>query len=140
MSNIEQANKAEITERNNLAKRVTEALKMAGFNTITQASDRRPDAGGALVLVDPMTDSRGGVFVRWEIHTSLSRAVAEKVHNGELQDPVFQHFSFITEHMYTTMIAILESAGFRANDAEDDMSPYTIRVEDVPSLDPPLEF
>ncbi|GAA2280603.1 hypothetical protein GCM10010415_56600 [Streptomyces atrovirens] len=139
MPHIEQANEAEIVERNNLAKRVAEALKMAGFNTIAQDSDRRPDTGGALISVDPMTDSRGGVFVRWEVHTSFSRAVAGKLQKGELQDPTFRHFSFITEHMHTTMIAILESAGFRASDAEDDMSPYMIRVEDVPSLDPPRE-
>lgn len=139
MSHIEQASEAEISERNNLAKRAAEALKMIGFNTITQDSDRKPDTGGALVLVDPAADSRGGVFVRWEIHASLSRTVAEKVHNGELQDPVFRHFGFITEHMHTTLIAVLESAGFRAGDAEDDMSPYMIRVEDVPGLDPPRE-
>ncbi|MDT0402801.1 hypothetical protein [Streptomyces edwardsiae] len=130
MSNSEKANEAVIGERNELAGRVAEALKAAGFNALAQESDRKSDAGGALVLIDPLADSRGGVFVQWTVHASLHHTVAEKAHNGEIQEPVFQHFSFVTEWMYTTMIAVLESAGFRAVDAEDDMSPYMVRVED----------
>ncbi|MEV7788840.1 hypothetical protein AB0O72_26180 [Streptomyces sp. NPDC088106] len=140
MSSTEKANDMRIVERHDLAERVAEALDMAGFTTINGGdSDSRPDARGVLVFVDPMTDSSGGVFVRWNTHPSLSRTVAQKVHSGGLQDPVFRHFSFVTEHMYTTLIAVLESAGFRAGDAEDDMSPYTIRVEDVPAPHPPRD-
>ncbi|MFF4247457.1 hypothetical protein ACFYY2_23740 [Streptomyces sp. NPDC001822] len=125
---IKKASKAEIAERDDLAGRVAEALAMAGF-TVHQDVHQAPAAPGALVWVDPADDSRGGVFVRWLISPSLDRAAAERAQKGEIQSSVFRHFSLVTEHMYATLIAILGSAGFRAGDADDDMSPYLIRIE-----------
>ena len=77
----------------------------------------------------PADDSRGGVFVQWLISSSLSLAAAESAQKGEIQSSAFRQFSFVTEHMYATLIAILGSAGFQAGDADDDMTPYLIRVE-----------
>ncbi|MFJ2109393.1 MULTISPECIES: hypothetical protein [Streptomyces] len=59
---------------------------------------------------------------------SLSRAAAESAQKGEIESSKFQHFVLVTEHMYATLIKILRSAGFQAEDADDDMSPYLIRV------------
>ncbi|MFE9913222.1 hypothetical protein [Streptomyces clavifer] len=119
---------AEIAERNDLAGKVAEALAMAGF-TVHQDVNQTSAALGVLVWVDSADDSRGGVFVRWLIDPSLSRDAAESLQKGEMQSSAFRHFSFVTEHMYATLIAILESASFQAGDADDDMSPFLIRVE-----------
>ncbi|MFD7561232.1 hypothetical protein ACFV9E_42985 [Streptomyces sp. NPDC059835] len=101
---------------------------MAGF-TVHQGVNQASATVGALVWVDPADDSRGGVFVQWLINPSLSRAAVESAQKGEIQSSTFRHFSFVTEHMYATLIAILGSAGFQADAADDDMSPYLIRVE-----------
>lgn len=100
---------------------------MAGF-TVHQDVNQPCDAG-ALVWADPTDDSGGGVFVQWLINPSLGLAAVESAQKGEIPSPAFRHFSFVIEHMYATLIAILESAGFQAGDADDDMSPYLIRVK-----------
>ncbi|MFD6276155.1 hypothetical protein ACFWFI_11395 [Streptomyces sp. NPDC060209] len=128
MFEIGKASEAELTERNDLARRVAEALAMAGF-TVHQDVNQASAAPGALVWVDPADDSRGGVLVQWLIDPSLGRAAAESAQKGEIQTPAFRYFSSVTEQMYATLIAILGSAGFQAGDADDDMSPYLIRVE-----------
>ncbi|WP_406454947.1 hypothetical protein OG782_26265 [Streptomyces sp. NBC_00876] len=128
MFGIEKASAAEIAERNDLAGRVAEALTMAGF-AVHQDINQVSAGLGALVWADPADDSGGGVFVQWLIGPSLSRAAAESAQKGEIQSPAFRHFGFVTEHMYATLIAILGSAGFQAVDADDDMSPFLIRVE-----------
>ncbi|MFB7081155.1 hypothetical protein [Streptomyces sp. NPDC056308] len=128
MFEIKKASEAEIAERNDLAGKVAEALAMAGF-TVHQDVNQASAALGALVWVDPADDSRGGVFVQWLINPSLNRAAAESAQKGQIQSSTFRYFSFVTEHMYATLIAILGSAGFQAGDADDDMGPYLIRVE-----------
>lgn len=128
MFGIEKASAAEIARRNDLAGKVTQALIAAGFS-VHQDVNRPAVALGALVGVDPADDSGGGVFVQWLIDPSLGRAAAESAQKGKIQSQAFRHFSFVTEHMYATLLAILGSAGFQAVDADDDMSPYLIRVE-----------
>ncbi|MFD3536832.1 hypothetical protein [Streptomyces sp. NPDC058664] len=128
MFEIKKASEAEIAERNDLAGKVAEALAMAGF-TVHRDENQASAALGAMVWVDPADDSRGGVFAQWLIDPSLSNAAAESAQRGDIQSSAFRHFSFVTEHMHATLLAILESAGFRAGDADDDMSPYLIRVE-----------
>ncbi|MEU8629324.1 hypothetical protein [Streptomyces sp. NPDC048669] len=127
MFEFKKASATEIAERNDLAERAAEALTMAGF-TVHRDVNQLSDALGALVWVDPADDSRGGVFVQWSVSSSLNDTAVESALKGEIQAPAFRHFSFVTEHMYATLIAILGSAGFQASDADDDMSPYLIRI------------
>ncbi|WP_415951717.1 hypothetical protein [Streptomyces sp. KLOTTS4A1] len=129
MTQFEKANGTEISERENLADGVARALTMAGLTAIAREADHDPHTGGALILVDPGADTQGGVFVQWEVHPSLSRAASAGAARGENQSPAFLYFSSIIPQMQTVLIAILGAAGFRATDANDDMSPYTIRVE-----------
>ncbi|MFI8007059.1 hypothetical protein [Streptomyces sp. NPDC086010] len=128
MFEIKEASEEEIAERNALSGKVADALATAGF-TVHRDVNQASAALGALVWVDPADDSRGGVFVRWLINPSLNHAAAESAQKGETQSSVFRHFSVVTECTYATLIAILGSAGFQAGNAEDDMSPYLIRVE-----------
>lgn len=127
MSEIKKASETEIAERNDLADRAAEALTMAGF-AVHRDVNQPSDVLGALLWVDATDDSRGGVFVQWLIDSSLSQAAVESAQKGEMQSPAFRHFSFVTEHMHATLIALLGSAGFQARDADDDMSPYLIRI------------
>ncbi|WP_329198541.1 hypothetical protein [Streptomyces sp. NBC_01435] len=128
MFEIKKASETEIAERNDLAEKTAEALTKAGF-TVHQDVNQASDSLGVLVWVDPADDSRGGVFVQWSTSSSLNDTAAESALKGEIQSSAFRYFSFVTEHMYATLIAILESAGFQAGDANDDMSPYLIRIE-----------
>ncbi|MFJ3575982.1 hypothetical protein [Streptomyces rubiginosohelvolus] len=121
------ASEAEIAARNEQATRVAEALAAAGF-VVRRDADQATELPGARVSVDPANDSRGGVFVQWSVSSSLNNSAAKNALEEGVDSPVFRHFSFIVEHMHATLIAILGSAGFDAGDAEDDMSPYLIRV------------
>lgn len=73
-------------------------------------------------------DSGGGVFVKWLIDPALSRAAVESAQRGNVGSAAFRHYGFVTKHMHATLLAILGSAGIQAEDADDDMSPYLIRV------------
>ncbi|WP_229826020.1 hypothetical protein [Streptomyces sindenensis] len=121
------ASEAEIAERNERAAKVAEALASAGF-VVQRNVDQETELQGAMVSVDPASDSRGGVFVQWNASSSLNESAAKNALEGGIDSPIFRHFSFVVERMRATLIAILGSAGFDAVDADDDMNPYLIRV------------
>ncbi|EDY52249.1 hypothetical protein [Streptomyces clavuligerus] len=128
MFETEKASATEIAERTALAAQVAAALTVSGF-TVHQDVNQASTGLGALVWADPADDSRGGVFVQWLTDPSLSRAAAKSALKSENHSPALRQFTCVTEHMHTTLLAILNSAGFQAADAGDDMSPYLIRVE-----------
>ncbi|MEU1346093.1 hypothetical protein [Streptomyces sp. NPDC005795] len=129
MFGSKKASEVEIAERDDLADQVARALTMAGFG-VHQDINRPAVARSVLVWADPAEGSEGGVFVEWLIGPSLTQALAESAQKDELRpSPAFQYFSFVTERMHATLIAILGSAGFHAVDADDDMSPFLIRVK-----------
>ncbi|MEU1367379.1 hypothetical protein ABZ454_14705 [Streptomyces sp. NPDC005803] len=129
MFGIKAASEAEIAERNDVAGQVAQALTMAGF-AVHQDINQPAVARSVLVWADPAEGSEGGVFVEWLIGPSLSQALADSAQKDEMRSSAaFRYFSFVTEHMHATLIAILGSAGFQAVDADDDMSPFKIRVE-----------
>ncbi|TRV78602.1 hypothetical protein FKN01_12655 [Streptomyces sp. 130] len=127
MFEVEKVSEAEAAERDGLADRAAESLTLAGF-AVHRDVNEPSGARGALVWADPTADSGGGVFVRWLIDPALSRAAVESAQRGDVGSAEFQHYGFVTKHMHATLLAILESAGLRAEDADDDMSPYLIRV------------
>ncbi|MET9725991.1 hypothetical protein [Streptomyces zaomyceticus] len=128
MFEIKKASEAEIAERGDLADKVADALARAGFAVHRDLNDAS-GALGAMAWADPADDSGGGVFVRWLIDPALSRAAVQSVQQGDVESAAFKHFSTVTEQMYAALLAILTSAGFQSEDADDDMSPYTIRVK-----------
>ncbi|MFJ3575958.1 hypothetical protein [Streptomyces rubiginosohelvolus] len=121
------ASEADIAERNERAVKVAEALASAGF-VVQQNLDQETELQGAMVLVDPANDSRGGVFVQWNASSSLNENAAKNALKGGIDSPIFRHFSFVVKQMHATLSAILGSAGFDAVDADEDMNPYLIRV------------
>ncbi|OSC75827.1 hypothetical protein B5180_05215 [Streptomyces sp. BF-3] len=121
------ASEAEIAERNERAAKVAEALASAGF-VVQRNVDQETELQGAMVSVDPASDSRGGVFVQWNASSSLNESAAKNALEDGIDSPIFRHFSFVVERMRATLIAILGSAGFDAVDADDEMNPYLIRV------------
>ncbi|WP_424211902.1 hypothetical protein ACN20G_07275 [Streptomyces sp. BI20] len=121
------AGEAEIAERNGLAGRVAEALAAAGFAVHRDADDGLAPLG-ARVSVDPGNDSRGGVFVQWATDLALVPDARQDVRAVDFASPEFRHFRFVTEHMHATLVAVLGSAGFRAEAAGDDMNPYLVHV------------
>ncbi|MEU6631694.1 hypothetical protein ABZ905_25930 [Streptomyces parvus] len=90
--------------------------------------DQAAELLGVLVLVDPASDSGGGVFVRWYASSSLSKSAANDSLGDGTNSPSFRNFGFVVDGMHETLIAILKSAGFNAVGAEDDMSPYLICI------------
>ncbi|MFI1187502.1 hypothetical protein [Streptomyces californicus] len=127
MVEIVRASDAEIAEWNEQAIKVAGALAAAGF-VLQGSADQADELLGATVSVDPAGDSRGGVFVQWSVSSSLNESAAKSALEDGVNSLNFRHFSFVVEHMHATLIAILGSAGFDVVDADDDMSPYLIRV------------
>ncbi|MFJ9041855.1 hypothetical protein ACIRF8_35480 [Streptomyces sp. NPDC102406] len=123
------ADEQSVAEWNRLAETVVRELRLAGF-TATPGPGR--DAvPGAQVVVDPLGDGGGGVFVSWHRDPALTRDVLEKMTHGEdvRQMPEVRHSGVIAAEMHRAMLAILNSAGFTATDGSTDMDPFTIRVE-----------
>ncbi|NEC07004.1 hypothetical protein [Streptomyces sp. SID7909] len=127
MFEVEKASEVEAAARKDLADKATEALTLAGF-TVHRDINNASGARGPLVWVDPTADAGGGIFVRWLIDSALSHAAVESAQHGNVGSAAFQYYGFVTKHMHATLLAILGSAGFQAEDADDDMSPYLIRV------------
>jgi hypothetical protein len=116
-----------------LASRVRNELAAAGLPVITPGLDPVL-ACGAEVDIDDGDDAAGGVFVGWlpspRVRASTSRAFRLR----QLDDPLLRHSSAITAAMMQAMDAILTSAGFTIEDANDDYRTHQLRVTDGPAL------
>ncbi|MGW0856212.1 hypothetical protein [Streptomyces sp. NPDC002690] len=130
MAGVGRASEALIAERDDLAGSVTEALVTAWFPVHRDVNRAPAVMRGALVPADPGDDFRGGIFVDRLPDPSLAPDALDIVRRGETSSPALRQFAPVTERMYATSIAIPGSAGFRAGDADDDMSPFLIRVEE----------
>ncbi|WP_189324424.1 hypothetical protein [Streptomyces flaveus] len=116
-----------IKARNELADQVCRDLELAGIPAFRQEGSPW-DRAGAVVEANPSGDAAGGVFVEWNPHPTVSQAVADSVQSGEFPAKVIQHSGVISSCMRDAIIGILESAGFQADAADDDMRPMAVRV------------
>ncbi|WP_030328954.1 hypothetical protein [Streptomyces sp. NRRL B-1381] len=126
---IERASETELRIREQLARRVCDALEAAGF-TVHQDQEGRSqgEPRGVLLSVDPGEGLEGGVFVWWSVAHAFASAVMESVHQEGDHGHTLQHYGFVTGHMHATLLSVLKSAGFEAVDLDDDMDPFVIRV------------
>ncbi|MFI0243188.1 hypothetical protein [Streptomyces sp. NPDC016845] len=123
------ADERSIAEWNSLADTVVRELRLAGFTASRDSS--RDVAPGAQVVVDPLGDGGGGVFVGWSTDPALTEGVLERMNGGEdvRQMREVRHSGMIAAEMHRALLVILNSAGFTATDGSTDMDPFTIRVE-----------
>ncbi|WP_394437740.1 hypothetical protein [Streptomyces sp. SGAir0957] len=122
------ADEQSITEWNSIADVAIRELRLAGL-TATRIPNK--DAiPGAQVMVDQMGDG-GGVFVTWRPAPPPGGDFMESIKRGDmhLRMREIRHRQVIAAEMNRAILAILNSAGFIATDASDDIDPYTIRVE-----------
>ncbi|MEU6503235.1 hypothetical protein ABZ895_27160 [Streptomyces californicus] len=124
---MERANETELRTREQLTRRVCDALKAAGF-TVHQEGRSQGDLRGVLLSVDPSEGLEGGVCVWWSVAHSFASAVMESVHREGNQGHTLQHHGFVTGHLHAALLSVLKSAGFQAVDVDDDMDPFLIRV------------
>ena len=119
-----------------LARRVRSELAAAGLPV--PAPGLSPVlAGGAEVMVDDGADMAGGVFVEWWASPRLQACTSRALRLWQLDDPLLRHSAGIKAAMMQAVAAILTSARFTVEDADDDYRPYQLRVVDGPAPDVP---
>jgi hypothetical protein len=109
-----------------LARRVRSELAAAGLPVPARIDPVL--AGGAQVLVDDGADPAGGVFVRWRASPRLRECTSRAFRLRQLDDPLLRHSAEIKAAMMRAMAAILTSAGFTVQDADDNYRSYQLRV------------
>jgi hypothetical protein len=90
-------------------------------------------AGGAEVEVDDGADRAGGVFAGWSASPRLRECASRALRLRLLDDPPLWYSSQIAAAMMQAMAAILTSAGFTVEDANDEYRPHRLRVVSGPT-------
>jgi hypothetical protein len=114
-----------------LARWVRNELAAAGLPVIPDVNPVL--AGGAEVEVDPGRDVSGGVFVGWSASPRLRECAGRTFSLRQLNDPLLRHSSQIAAAMTQAMAAILTSAGFTVEDANDEYRSDQLRVVSGPA-------
>jgi hypothetical protein len=120
-----------------LASRVRNELAAAGLPVLTPGLDRIL-ASGAEVEVDDGADAAGGVYVAWLISPRLRECTSRAFRLRLLDDPLLRHSSEIAAAMMQSMAAILASAGFAVEDANDEYRSHQLRVTAGPAQAVPM--
>jgi hypothetical protein len=115
-----------------LACRVRNELAAAGLPVLPPGMNPVL-AGGAEVMVDGGADMAGGVFAGWSASPRLRACTSRAFRLRLLDDPLLRHSSEIAAAMMQAMAAILTSAGFTVEDANDEYRPHQLRVIDGPA-------
>jgi hypothetical protein len=119
-----------------LARRVRDELAAAGLPV--PAPGLSPVlAAGAEVIVDDGADTAGGVFVSWTASPRLQACTSRAFRHRHMDDPLLRHSGEIAAAMMQAMVAILTSAGFTVQDANDDYRPYQLQVAGGPAQGAP---
>jgi hypothetical protein len=118
-----------------LALRVRNELAAAGLPVVP---DLNPVlAGGAVVEVDDGADMAAGVFAGWSASPRLRECTSHAFGLRLLDDPLLRHSSQIAAAMMQAMAAILTSAGFTVEDANNEYRPHELRVVSGPAAGVP---
>jgi hypothetical protein len=121
-----------------LASRVRDELAAAGLPVLAPGMDPAL-LGGAEVEVDDGDDAAGGVFVGWWASPRLRACTGRAIRLRELNDPLRRHSSEIAAAMMQAMAAVLSSAGFTVEDANDEYRSHQLRVVRGPGRgEPPM--
>ncbi|MGW6706429.1 hypothetical protein ACWGDE_16250 [Streptomyces sp. NPDC054956] len=133
----------ELKAMETLARRVRNELAAAGLPVLAPDLDSS-FSGGAEVDIDDGADSAGGVFVSWAAAPSLRASTSRTFRAWQRSDPQLQqpdepvlrrmrHSSEIDAAMMGAMAAILASAGYTTQDAQDSYRPHHLRVTAGPA-------
>jgi hypothetical protein len=87
------------------------------------------------VEIEGDSGDEGSVFVSWQADRDLVEKMSEALLRGNDNDPAVIHHGRVVAAMSAAMRAILESAGFRVQDAadEDEYRPFELRVIAAPA-------
>ncbi|MBI3687139.1 MAG: hypothetical protein HY241_07310 [Actinobacteria bacterium] len=133
MADFENASYEVQTAWNDIAKLAQTALELAGLPATLLAQDS--NIVGAEIEVDLGSDEAGGVFVEWRPLVRLSKAAAESVQSNRFDDPSIRHSGAVKLAMRRAIIEILSSAGFIAEESQEDMRPLSVRIVSAPKDD-----
>ena len=118
-----------------VADQVAAALGRAGL-PVTGLPDGAIDAGaglqpGAIVEVDPIEDSAGGVFVFWRMPDELALPAQEAILARRPRDPALQRHGRMLSIMIDAMKQLLSESGFAVEDADavNDLRALEIHVK-----------
>lgn len=112
-----------------LAARVKVALTTAGISVVDPSSVALN--GGAKIEIDAGDDDSSGVYVSWALAPGLSADVSHHLLAGEPNHDIVKKSGRIRVAMREAIIAILDSSGFTAEFASDDMRPLAVSVSEV---------
>jgi hypothetical protein len=119
-----------------LALRVRNELAAAGLPVL--APGMNPVlASGAEVEVDGGADAAGGIFVGWSASPRLRECAVRAFRLRLMDDPLLRHSSQVGAAMMQAMGAVLASAGFTVEDANDEYRPHRLRVVSGPARNAP---
>jgi hypothetical protein len=111
-----------------LAGRVQGTLITAAIPAFDTSS---PDPrGGAKIEVDTADYDTGGVYITWSLSQELTEEISGYLLSKDYSHPRIQYSGNIRIAMRDAIITILQSAGFSAGPAEDDIRALAVRVSE----------
>ena len=116
----QRADAATMDAWNALADQVAAVLRGAGLPVIRCGDDigvTVSDGSGAVVEVDSIADSAGGVFVFWQVPDELALPSHAALLAGRLDDPAITHFGRTMSIMIDAVTRLLIESNFAVEDA-----------------------
>lgn len=124
--------------RNELADEAVQALRRAGLPAFRDGETATADRSGAVVHVEPDAQTASApVSVGWRCDPHMAEAAVDNLTSGNTDAPVVRYPGMIGQHMQSTLIKILLSAGVIATLDNDTMNPERVLVFGMMSDLPP---
>ncbi|SDN04414.1 hypothetical protein SAMN04487981_103364 [Streptomyces sp. cf386] len=124
--------------RNELADEAVQALRRAGLPAFLDGGTAPADRAGAVVQVEPDAETASApVSVGWRCDPGMVEAAVDSLTSGGPGTPAARYPGMIGQHMQSTLIKILLSAGVIATPDNDTMSPERVLVFGMMSDLPP---
>lgn len=114
-----------------LADQVVDALSGSGLSATRLYDGNDPDnVMGAVVDVDPFSDTAGGVFVAWHLGASLADPMLAALERGHIDDPAIARAGQVRSTMIAAMVELLVAHEFDVEDAlnVNDFRPLQIYI------------
>ncbi|GAA4902456.1 hypothetical protein [Stackebrandtia albiflava] len=125
--------------RRRLADSVCRHLRSIGLPAwIQPAPDRMGhtlDLAGAAVEIDPGEPPGGGVLLEWQPDHALRRRAIDRLRDGDLDHPDIRLGGVAREALVTAIATVLTDAGFDVRPSDDDLRPFTLRIDAGPGED-----
>ncbi|MEU4494846.1 hypothetical protein AB0F96_15695 [Streptomyces sp. NPDC023998] len=120
----------EIDRLRQLATAVKVGLSSSGLvvRDACEEPDRQTANGGLEIDLDQFDDEAGGLWLTWQLHPAVRRAVREAVREGRTSDPVVRASVAVHERTAEAIVCMLRALGYEAEQSDDSHRPFAVRV------------